>query len=39
MGTMKIIETVLLAISAFVAAAKGVIKFIGCVNKLRAKPA
>ena len=39
MGKLKIVELVLLAVSALVSAAKGVIKFIDYIGKVRNRPA
>lgn len=39
MSKLRIAEVVLLAISAFIAAAKSTIKFIDYIRKLKAKPA
>ena len=38
MDKWKVVELVLLAASAFIAAIKSVVKFIGYIGKLRAKP-
>ena len=39
MKKIKVIEIVLIAISALIAAARAVIKFIGCVDKLQSSAA
>jgi hypothetical protein len=39
MGKLKIIELVLTAAAALVAAAKAVVKFIGCIGKMKPQPA
>jgi hypothetical protein len=39
MTKIKVFEIVLIAISALIAAARAVIKFIGCVDKLQASAA
>jgi hypothetical protein len=38
MGKMKVFEIVLIAISALIAAARGIIKFIGCIGRLNERP-
>jgi len=37
MDKLKIIEIALLAISALTAAAKSIVKFIGCIGKMKQK--
>ena len=39
MGKLRVVEMVLLAVSALVSAAKGVVKFIDYIGKLTSRPA
>jgi hypothetical protein len=38
MAKLKIVETVLIAASALITAAKSIIKFIGCIWKMKPEP-